>query len=182
MPGRIEPVRSRIVPNASNSGSSDSITENTDSYSATSTTCPRPVLRRVSMREQRADDAVERGQRVADRDAGARRRPVRRAGDVAQPAHRLADHAEPRPLAVRPRLAVARDAHHDEPGIVGGERFVGEAPRLQRAGTEILDDDVGAASASWRAIAWPSGWRRSTATERLPRDCTCHQSDVPSRR
>ena len=48
MPGRIEPVRSRTTPARSNSGSIDSITENTASFSATSTIWPRPVARRDS--------------------------------------------------------------------------------------------------------------------------------------
>ena len=48
MPGRIEPVRSRTTSNRSNSGNIDSITENTASYKATSTICPRPVVRRDS--------------------------------------------------------------------------------------------------------------------------------------
>ena len=29
-------------------------------------------------------------------------------------------------------------------------------------------------------MSWPSGLRRSSATERLLRDCTCHQTEVPS--
>jgi hypothetical protein len=39
---------------------------------------------------------------------------------------------------------------------------------------------MSAATASFFAIAWPSGWRRSSVTDFLLRDCTCHQSDVPS--
>ena len=98
------PVRSRTAPKRSNSGSIYSITVNTASYSATSTTWPRPVRARDVERHQRADDAVQRGQRVADRDADAR--PAARsglAGHVAQAAHRLADHAEAGPVAVRAR-------------------------------------------------------------------------------
>jgi hypothetical protein len=43
MPGRIAPVHFHTVPKTSNSDSVDSITKNTDSNSATSTTGPRPV-------------------------------------------------------------------------------------------------------------------------------------------
>ena len=118
------------------------MTENTDSYSATSTTWPRPVLRRCFQRHQRADDAIQCGQRVADRDAGARRRAIGRAGDVAQSAHRLADDAEARAFAIRAGLPVAGNADHDHAGIDGGEGFVGEAPVLERAGAEVLDHDV----------------------------------------
>ena len=44
IPGSDAPVRSRTKPDIANSGSIDSIIENTASYSATSTTCPLPVL------------------------------------------------------------------------------------------------------------------------------------------
>src|SRR6185369_16978325 len=37
-----------------------------------------------------------------------------------------------------------------------------------------------ASAISLRATSWPSGLRRSTAIERLLRDCTCHQTEVPS--
>src|ERR1700722_8369242 len=33
---------------------------------------------------------------------------------------------------------------------------------------------------SLRTISWAAGSRRSSVTERLLRDCTCHQTDVPS--
>ena len=132
MPGRIEPVRSRTAPKASNSGSSDSITENTDSYSATSTTWPTPRLAAVLEREHRADDAVERGQRVADRHADARRRPIGRAGDVAQAAHRLADHAEPRPRVIRARSGRSPEMRTmTRPGFFARERRVVQPPRLR---------------------------------------------------
>src|SRR6218665_353736 len=32
---------------------------------------------------------------------------------------------------------------------------------------------------SRRAMSWPSLWRKSSAIERLLRDCTCHQTEVP---
>src|SRR4030095_8838408 len=95
-------------------------------------------------REHRTDHAIERGERVADRDTDARRRPVRRAGDVAQPAHRFANDAETRALMVRTGLSVTGDANHDQSGVDRGERRVIEAPSLERARAEILDDDVGA--------------------------------------
>ena len=93
--------------------------------------------------EQRADAGEGRGQRVADRDADARRRRDRVADHVAQAAHRLADRAETGAPGVGPGLPVARDAHHDEPRVGGGELLVAEVPLLERAGPEILDQDVG---------------------------------------
>jgi len=37
-----------------------------------------------------------------------------------------------------------------------------------------------ASAISRRAISWPSAAFRSRLSERLLRDCTCHQSEVPS--
>jgi hypothetical protein len=37
-----------------------------------------------------------------------------------------------------------------------------------------------ASRASLRTTSWPSGVRRSSASERLLRDCTCHHTEVPS--
>src|SRR5690606_24122835 len=48
------------------------------------------------------------------------------------------------PVAVRTRLAEARDAHEDEARVECCEHFVAKAPGLERAGTEVLDEDVGA--------------------------------------
>src|SRR3546814_2049723 len=58
-------------------------------------------------------------------------------------AHRLADAAETRARGVRAGLAVTRHAHDDQPGVglakVGGV----EIPFFERAGAEILDEDIG---------------------------------------
>ncbi len=48
--------------------------------------------------------------------------------------------SRPPPLRVGPVLAEHRDAHHDEPGVEVGRADV---PLLERAGTEVLHDDVG---------------------------------------
>ena len=59
-----------------------------------------------------------------------------------RPAHRLADHAVAGALAVGPVLAEAADAHHHEPRVARGERLVAQAPALERAGAEVLDQHV----------------------------------------
>ncbi len=55
------------------------------------------------------DDAVEAGEEVADRDAGALRRPVRLAGDVHEAGHALHQVVVAGALGVRPGLAEAGD-------------------------------------------------------------------------
>ena len=97
----------------------------------------------MMQRHQRADHAVQRGERIADADVHAHRRPVGEARDVAHATHRFADRAEARPVAVRAGLAEAGQTNHDQSRVDGRERVVAEAPFLERAGPEILDDDVG---------------------------------------
>src|SRR4029079_19091526 len=70
------------------------------------------------------------------------RRTIAGPGHVAHAADSFADDAEARPLAVRPALPVARDAHHDDAGIDRGQRLRGQVTDLERAGTKILDDDI----------------------------------------
>ena len=102
---------------------------------------PTGVLPGVQ-RDQRADAGEGGRQRVADRDAGARRRPVRLADHRPQPAHRLADRAVARPGRVRPVLAVARHPHHDQARVVGHQVLGRHPPLLEGARPEVLDDDV----------------------------------------
>ena len=80
---------------------------------------PAPVAEHVAVVERRQDalDGEHRGERVAERDAGARRRLAREAVDVAEAAHRLRDGRVARALGVRPRLAVAGDAREDDAGV-----------------------------------------------------------------
>ena len=80
------------------------------------------------------------GEVVGDRDADAHRRAVGIAGEVEQPAVADADAVEPGPQRVRAVLAEHRDAHRDEPF---GESVGPDVPLLERAGPEVLDDDVG---------------------------------------
>ena len=101
-------------------------------------------------------------------------------GDVAHAAHGFADRAEARAVLVRSGLPEARDAHHDEPGVVARQRVVAQVPLLQRA---RAGSSRRRCRRSRRACARSPGRRRSrrfTATDFLLRACAYHQSDVPS--
>ncbi len=63
---------------------------------------------------QRANHSPQRGDRVADGDAGAHRRAVVETGDVTQPAHRFTDRTEARLVLHRAGLAEAGQAHHHQ--------------------------------------------------------------------
>src|SRR5207249_918740 len=93
-------------------------------------------------RGQRADHRVERCDVVREAHTDAHGRTVREAGDVADAAHRLRDIAEARPRPIRPRLPEAGDADHDEARILRPQPLRPEAPLLETAGAEILDQDV----------------------------------------
>ena len=78
-------------------------------------TWPVPLLRvAVVERHEHALGGEHRRERVAERDAQARRGVAGEAVDVAQAAHRLAGGGEPGALGVRAGLAVAGDARDDE--------------------------------------------------------------------
>ena len=100
------------------------------------------ALARVQ-RHHRAEGRERRGQRVTERHAGPRRRPVGVAGDVPDTAHRLADGAESGPRRVRPGLAEPGHPGDDQAGVDLPEPFRGEAPALQRARPEVLQQHVG---------------------------------------
>ena len=97
----------------------------------------------MAQRRQHADHAVQRGQRVADRDAHAHRHPTGLGREVTQTTHRLAEHAEAGLARIRAGLPEARDAQHDQPGIERVQRVPAEPPALQGAGLEVLDQHVG---------------------------------------
>ena len=104
------------------------------------------ALRPVLAGDEREQDALERrlrGERVAEGDAGARRRLVRVAVDVAQAGDRLAGGREPRAVAVAAGLAVAGHARVDQPRVALVQVLGAEAPLLHRAGAEVLEHDVG---------------------------------------
>ncbi|MNO85880.1 hypothetical protein D3C76_772640 [compost metagenome] len=96
----------------------------------------------VAHRHQRADHRPQRGDGVADGDAGAHRRAVLEAGDVAQAAHGFADGAEARLVLVRAGLAEAGQAHHHQLRVQFVDDVPTETELLQHAGAEVLDQDV----------------------------------------
>src|SRR5205085_315086 len=94
---------------------------------------------------ERSKDPLSRehpGKRIAERDVDPRRRLVRKAVDVAHPAHRFGDGGETGALGVRAGLPVAGDARDHEPRVDLPEALRPEVPLLERAGTEVLDEDV----------------------------------------
>src|SRR5262249_22968562 len=116
------------------------------------------------------------------------RRPVGEPGDVAHAAHRLADGGEARPLAIRPGLPVARDAHQDELRVLARKRLPAEVPLLQRAGAEGLDHDVAVAGETPRdrlPFGLPQIERDRLLVARLhvppERDAVAHPAPAPQR-
>src|SRR3546814_4554695 len=55
----------------------------------------------------------------------------------------LADRTETGVPGIRAGLAIARHAHHDQTWIDRAQRVPAQAPAFERAGPEVLDDDVG---------------------------------------
>ena len=96
-------------------------------------------------RRKRRDGGVESGEQVRHRDAGAHRRAVRLPGHRHQPRHSLDDVVVARPRGVGSVLPEAGDRAVDQPRIVGREALVVEAVAGERAGAEVLDEDVGPA-------------------------------------
>ncbi len=109
---------------------------------------PRPHERREGPRHRE-----HRRERVAQADAGPRRGPVGAARRVADAAHGLADAAEPGLAGQRTGLAEPADVDEDELRVPGGQRLVPEAPALERAGPEVLEDDVAVLREPGRHVA-----------------------------
>jgi hypothetical protein len=180
MPGSALPAGPRTAPKALYSGSRLSITLNTASCKATSIICPGPpctlrwysaISTPITPCSAASVSPMLTPQRTGTRPGS----PVRwRSPPIASPMH-----AEARQVAVGPGLAVAADAQHHQARVQRVQRVPAQAPAFQRAGTEVLDQHVGL-PISWRARSWPSAARRSSAIERLLRDCTCHHTEVPS--
>ncbi len=90
--------------------------------------------------------AVDPGEVVGDRRrAGRHRRAVGIAGEEGEAAEGVGDAAEAGAVAVGAGLPVAGDADHDQPGIAFAQRLPADAPALERADLEILDQDIGLA-------------------------------------
>ncbi|MCY1446147.1 hypothetical protein D9M71_626960 [compost metagenome] len=97
----------------------------------------------MTHRHQCADHRPQRGDGVADGDAGTHRRAVLEAGDIAQATHRFADGAEARFVLARAGLAEAGQAHHHQFRVQLVQHIPAEAELFQHAGAEVLDQDVG---------------------------------------
>ena len=100
--------------------------------------CVAPVER-----EQDAFEGLLGGERVAKRDAAARRRLVGVAIDVAQATHRLTCRCEADAILVAAGLAIARDARIDQPRILGHRLLWSDVPFLHRAGAKVFEGNVG---------------------------------------
>ena len=91
--------------------------------------------------------ACARGER-ADAVGQAERRQGRRAvgpaGDRGEPAHRLGERAEAGARRVGPDLAEPGDARDDQPRVDLVQPLGRQAPALEGAGPEVLDEHVGA--------------------------------------
>src|SRR5262249_56787951 len=90
----------------------------------------------------KAEHVEERGRVVAGRDAVATRRAVREAVEIGHAAEGEADRVEGRARRVRPALAEARRSQDHEPWINGVKLRGRQVPALERARTEVLDDDI----------------------------------------
>ena len=89
-----------------------------------------------------AKRGIESGDVVGHRHGNARRRAVRVSGQMPQTTDRLADDAISSPLAVGARLAEAADSHHHQAGVALGKFRITQAPILQSARAEVLDQHI----------------------------------------
>src|SRR5260221_444152 len=90
------------------------------------------------------DRRIEPGAEVADRGADAGRRRARMAGDAHDAAEALDDHVVGGLSGRRAGMAEARRRRIDQPRKAPVQALPAIAELLHRAGTEILDDDIGA--------------------------------------
>ena len=91
----------------------------------------------------RGEGGGQGGDAVGEAERRQGRGTVRLPRDRGEPAHRLGKGAESRTTGVRADLAEPGDAGQDETRVVRRELRVAQAPALERAGAEVLDDDVG---------------------------------------
>src|SRR4029079_5822986 len=105
-----------------------------------------PTLAGTRAVEQRADDAERQqhaGAGVANRWAGLDRSAVALAGDTHRPTRCLCDRVERKPLLVRAPVAEALDLGIDDARINRADDIVAETQSLDRAGREVLGEDIG---------------------------------------
>ena len=92
------------------------------------------------------------GDAVGEAERGQGRRAVGFAGDGREAAHRLGEGAEAGPRRVRAELAERGDPRDDEARVDLGEHVGAEAPALQGAGAEVLDQHVGAGQETFEQV------------------------------
>ena len=142
---------------------------------------PRRPLGRVRCGSVRAAaasapiDGEQRGERIADRDAGARGRPIGLTGRVPDAAHRFADRAEAGFGRRAGRSARSRRrARAPRRGSSAASVVVVQPPTLERPGPEVLDHDVALRRRSGARAPRPRASRRLIATDRLLRAIAGH--------
>ena len=70
------------------------------------------------------------------------RGPIWLSGDVRQPAHGFKDPGKAGSLGIRARLTKAREAQHDQMGIVLMQGGHVQAPAIQRPGSKIFNQHI----------------------------------------
>lgn len=103
---------------------------------------PAGAVARVHRREH-ALVGEHAAQRVAEGQRGSRWRPTAESVQGSHPADGLRHRGVPRPLAVRPGLAVRGHPREDEAGIALGQHVIAESPSFQGPGSEALHHHVG---------------------------------------
>ena len=92
----------------------------------------------VLQRQQNADHAVQRRQRVAHAHTHPHRHTAGLGRQVAQAAHGLGHHAKTGAVTVRATLAVTAHAQHDQPRVQPLQGVRPQAPALHGAGAKVL--------------------------------------------
>ena len=131
-------------------------------------------------RHQDADCRIETGGEVDHRNADARRAAFGRAVGGDHAGHRLHDGVVARIAAARTVGAEAGNPAVDQPRKLLAQERAADAPLVERAGLEVLDQDVGVlqqASSAPRARAAWSGRGRSSACCGSRR---CNRRSLPS--
>ena len=105
---------------------------------------PLPLTGRIAMAErgQHAERGEQTGHVVGVHRRRARRWAIVRTVDVPRAAEGRSDRRVAGPLVQGPGLAEGGDARHDQTRVDRVERVPSEAPALEDAGAEVLEDDV----------------------------------------
>ena len=145
-----------------------------------------PVALHVALveRDHRGVGAENRGERVAEPHRRERGRVLGKAVQMRPAGERLGQRPEAGLVAQRPVLAPAGDAHHDQAGVLGRQLLVAEVPALERAGPEVLDQDVGVTDEALQdllPVASPSGRASGSACCARPPSTTAARRGRTSR-